>query len=428
MPKTVLNVSQNYFVRGGSDRYFFVLGELLERHGQRVIPFSSRQARNEPTPWSRYFPPGVDFDSPGPLDLARYIYSRSAARCLRRLLTDEPIDLAHLHIYYGQLTGAILPVLREAGIPVVQTVHDFKLVCPVYSLMSHGAICEACQGHRFWQATARRCNRGSVARSALSTVESYVSRWLGNVDAVDHFISVSEFQRHKLIELGVPGEKITTVHNFGDTASIRPETKPGDYLLYFGRIERLKGVLTLVDAAKLVPQVRVLLVGRGEATAEIERRIADEQITNVELLGFQSGAALEELIRGSIATIVPSEGYDNCPMAILESYSYARPVIGARIGGIPELIDHDADGFVFAPGDAETLARHLDWFHAHRAEAVEMGLSGRRRVERDFNAETHFAQLRNVYAKVGVKLPPQAPTSAPLVLDLPISEPLSVAT
>jgi glycosyltransferase involved in cell wall biosynthesis len=115
-------------------------------------------------------------------------------------------------------------------------------------------------------------------------------------------------------------------------------------------------------------------------------------------------------------------------MAILESYSYARPVIGARIGGIPELIDHDADGFVFAPGDAETLARHLDWFHAHRAEAVEMGLSGRRRVERDFNAETHFAQLRNVYAKVGVKLPPQAPTSAPLVLDLPISEPLSVAT
>jgi glycosyltransferase involved in cell wall biosynthesis len=226
---TVLNVSQNFYVRGGSDRYFFVLAELLEQHGHQVIPFSTRQPKNSPTPWESYFPPGVNFDRPGARDLARYVYSRPAAEAIKRLLGDHRPDVAHLHIYYGQLTSSILAPLRKAGIPIVQTLHDFKLVCPVYSLLSHGQICEACQGHQFWRATTKRCNRGSLARSALSTVESYVSQRYGAVSAIDRFISVSNFQRAKLEELGVPGHKITTVHNFADTADVEPETTAGDY-------------------------------------------------------------------------------------------------------------------------------------------------------------------------------------------------------
>ena len=166
-----------------------------------------------------------------------------------------------MHIYYGQLTGAILQPLREAGVPIVQTLHDLKLVCPVYSLMSHGQICEACQGHQFWRATAKCCNRGSLSRSLLSTVESYVSRWAGSVDLVDRFISVSHFQRDKFVELGVPAEKITTIHNFIETAGVEPETTPGDYLLYFGRIERLKGIFTLIEAAALAPNMPLVIVG-----------------------------------------------------------------------------------------------------------------------------------------------------------------------
>lgn len=429
MTTTILNISQNYYVRGGSDRYFFGLGELLERHGQRVIPFSSRQARNLPSAWESYFPRGVDFEKPGLSDLARYVYSRSAAQSLARLLDDEQIDLAHLHIYYGQLTGSILPVLREAGIPIVQTVHDFKVVCPVYSLMSGGSICEACRGREFWRATINRCNRGSLARSALSTVESYVSRWLGNVDYVDRFISVSNFQRQKLIELGIPGERIATVYNYADTGGVAAEQTPGDYLLYFGRIERLKGVLTLVEAARQAPQVKLVVAGRGEASDELAAAIRAQRLTNVEIVGFKQGPELERLVRGSIATILPSEGYDNCPMAILESYTYGKPVIGSRIGGIPELIRDGIDGLVFGPGDAETLAAHLTWMDQHRELAVEMGLAGRRKVEEEFNSETHYQRIREVYSTVGIELAypnatPDAGTPTVDLLPFPTPQPV----
>jgi glycosyltransferase involved in cell wall biosynthesis len=397
MPHAILNVSQNYYVRGGSDRYFFALTDLLQRHRHRVVPFASRQPGNLPTPWQRYFPRGVDFDAPGPRDLVRFVYSADAAKRLRRLLADEPIDLAHLHIYYGQLTASILPVLREFGVPIVQTVHDFKVVCPVYSLMSRGQICEACAGHKFWKAALKRCNRGSAARSLLSAVESYVSRWLGNADRIDHFIAVSNFQREKLIQLGLPPKRITTIHNFADTQQITPQTTPGEYLLYFGRLEKLKGIFTLAAAAARVPDVQIVVAGRGEAENELRAVIADRGIHNVRLVGFKQGAELEQLLRGSIATLIASEGYDNCPMSILESYSYARPVIGSRMGGIPELIRPNIDGLVFPPGDADALAGHLDWMFHHRGEAVEMGLRGRAKVEQEFNSEVHYQRLRAVY-------------------------------
>ncbi len=399
-PLRVLNASQNYYIRGGSDRYFFTLTELLERHGHSVIPFSSRQPQNEPTEWERYFPPGVNFAEPGARDLARFIYSGQAADSLTRLLNDHPVDVAHLHIYYGQLTGAIFAPLRAAGVPVVQTLHDFKIVCPVYSLLSHGEICEACQGHQFWRATAKRCNRGSLKRSLLSTVESYVTRAVGAVDAVDRFISVSDFQRAKLAELGVPAEKLTTIRNYADTTGIEPVREQGEYMLYFGRIERLKGIITLVEAAARAREVPLLLVGRGEAEPEVRDLITAHGLRNVQLLGFKQGVELQQLIRGSIATLIPSEGYDNCPLAVLESYTHAKAVLGTRMGGIPELIDDGLDGFVVDPGDVEALAERLSWFNAHRREAVELGLAGREKMEQRFSPEVHYEQVREVYRQV----------------------------
>ncbi|MBX7165461.1 MAG: glycosyltransferase family 4 protein [Pirellulales bacterium] len=396
----VLNVSQNYYVRGGSDRYFFVLGELLAKHGHRVIPFTARQKQDLESPWTTYFPPGIDFARPGALDLARFVYSPRAAAAMRRMLAAERPDLAHLHIYYGQLTASILRPLVDAGVPVIQTLHDFKLVCPVYSLLSHGQICEACQGKHYWKAVAHRCNRGSLARSLLSATETYVSRWLGVIEHVDRFISVSRFQRDKLVELGVPAEKITVVLNFKDTDGIEPATNVGEYLLYFGRIEQLKGIYTLLEAAAQTPEVPLVLVGDGDAQPRVAEIIRDRKLTHVELRGFAHGEELFNLIRGSVATILPSEGYDNCPMSVLESLAFAKPVIGSRIGGIPELVDDGVDGFLVAPRDAEALADRLRWCWQHRREAVELGQAGRRKIEAQFNQELHYERVTDVYRQV----------------------------
>ncbi len=397
---TVLNVGQNYHLAGGSDRYLLDLGALLEGRGHRVIPFAAENPKNEPTEWSRYFVRGADLQHPGPVDLARFVYNRPAGRAIARLTRETKPDLAHLHIYYGKLTAAILSPLKRAGVPIVQTMHDFKLICPVYSLVSNGKVCEACEGTHYLRALPRKCNRGSLARTALSVAESYVSRALGSWDAVDQFIAVSRFQRDKVVQYGLPPERVTTIHNFVSADAFRPGSGAGDYFLYFGRLEEGKGVHTLLSAAARVREVPLVLAGTGSAHDALARRIEAEGLGHVRLVGFKQGAELADLVRGSICTLLPVHWYENCPMSILESLAYARPVIASRMGGIPELVRDGEDGFLVASADVDQLADRLRWMADHRLEAAHLGQAGRLKVERDFHAAGHYERLLDVYRRV----------------------------
>lgn len=397
MKRTILNVSQNYHVRGGSDRYFFTLAELLQKHGHRVVPFTAANPNNEPSEWESYFPRGADFEHPGAGDLLRFLYSHDAVKSIRQLLKDTDIDLAHFHIYYGKLTASILEVLKRDGIPLIQTLHEYKLTCPVYSHLSNDQICEACEGKHFWRALPKRCNRGSLTRTALSVTESYISKMLGAVKKFDHFISVSHFLRKKMILHGIPEDKISTVHNFVDVSDITPHFSEGAYILYFGRVHRSKGILTLIEAAVPLTDVPIYIVGDGEAMSEVQRIIEQNGCKHIHLLGFKQGDELRELILNSICTVLPSEWYENCPMSVLESYAYGKPVIGADIGGIPELIVDGVDGFLVPSGEQETLRDRLLWMFEHKNEAVEMGRTGRQKMETEFNADIHYERIMNVY-------------------------------
>lgn len=398
--KSIVNISQNYYIRGGSDRYFFSLGELLEKQGHQVIPFASNQPQNQQTIWSKYFPDGVNFDKPTIRDIMQFLYSSLAARAINRLIADNQPQIAHLHIYYGQLTSSILSPLKQAGIPIVQTLHEYKLVCPVYTLISNGKVCQACQGRDFWQAVVKKCNRDSLSRSVLSTVEAYVSGQLGAVERVDRFITVSDFQRLKLIELGIPKEKLTRVHNFIDTSNIVPSQKIGEYFLYFGRLERLKGIFTLVEAAAAISHVPLIILGEGNARQELEDWIESRNLTHIKVLGAKRGKELKEFIANSICSILPSEWYENCPMSVLESLAYGRPVIGSEIGGIPELIDDGVDGFTVPCKDWQTLKERMVYLSQHRDKALTMGLAGRRKIDAQFSAEKHYQEILNIYQQV----------------------------
>ena len=397
MKRTILNVSQNYHVRGGSDRYFFTLAELLQKHGHQVVPFTAASPNNESSEWENYFPRGADFEHPNAGDLLRFLYSQDAVKSIRRLLKDTDINLAHFHIYYGKLTASILEVLKRDGIPLIQTLHEYKLTCPVYSHLSNDQICEACEGKHFWRALPKRCNRGSLARTALSVTESYISKMLGAVKKFNHFISVSHFLRKKMISHGIPEDKISTVHNFVDVSDITPNFSKGDYVLYFGRVHRSKGILTLIEAAVPLTDVPIYIVGDGEAMSEVQQIIEQNGCQHIHLLGFKQGDELRELIRNSICTVLPSEWYENCPMSVLESYAYGKPVIGADIGGIPELIVDGVDGFLVPSGEPETLRDRLLWMFAHKDDAAEMGRIGRYKMETEFNADIHYERIMNVY-------------------------------
>ncbi len=400
MSLVVLNAGQNYYIRGGSEQYQFALTELLHQHNHQVIPFASINPKNQDTSWSKYFPEGVNFERPDIQSLIRFIYSQKAVNSIKHLSRKQHIDIAHLHIYYGQLTSSILAPLKQAGIPIVQTLHEYKIVCPVYSLMSNGKICQACNGSAFWKATVKRCNRGSIARSLLSTVESYVSHFLGSVNKIDHFIAVSDFQRAKSIELGVPADKITTIHNFIDASAIEVNRQPGEYFLYFGRLERYKGIFTLIEAASTLKDTPLLIVGDGRERQKIEEIIEQQGLKHIHLLGFKQKQELQKLIKGSICTITPSEWYETFGLTLIESFAHGKPVIASRIGGITEIVTDGLDGYQIKPGNSEELQERMLWMSQHKDKASEMGLLGREKVERKFNADIHYQKLIKVYQQV----------------------------
>ena len=395
----VVNVSHNHFIAGGSDRMFLDTGRILESRGHRVIPFCAADERNEATEWQSYFPAGVNTASPSVTDLGRFIYSRQAGRSLRRLLADQPVDLAHLHIYYGKLTAAVLKPLREKRIPIVQTLHEYKLVCPVYTLTSSGRACSACSGGRFWNALPRLCNRGSLGRTALSVVESYVSAALGAVSEVDHFIGISDYVTARMIEMGVPADRITTVHNFVDTENYRPEYTPGDYVVYFGRIESVKGIYTLLEAMSQLPDIRLLVAGTGTEQADVARWIEARGVDNIELLGFREGEALHTLLQGALCTVVPSEWDEPFGLTVVESMAFGKPVVATRVGGITEIVADEEDGLLVDPWDPEALRAAIRTLAANPARAAEMGRAGRAKVERLFNRERYYEGLCEVYGK-----------------------------
>ena len=402
----ILAVNKFYRITGGSDRVFFNLTHLLETHGHQVIPFAMQHEHNLPTPYARFFVSKVDFfEQKGLLErirsAERVLYSLEARDKIGALVEEVRPDIAHLHIICHQISPSILPVLKSFGLPVVQTLHEYKRICPTYSLVSHGEICERCKGHRYYHAALRRCNHGSMSASLLNAVEMYLHKALRIYERnIDCFITPSDFMRRKMIEFGMNGDRIVHVPNFVDPARYTPSYERGNYFAFVGRLIKIKGVQTLLAAMKEVRGAQLYVVGEGELRSVLERYAAEAGLLNVRFLGYQSGEALQNLIRNSLFTVIPSEWYENCPMTVLESLAMGKPVVGARIGGIPELIEDGVDGLLFESGNATDLADKLNWLLSRRGRLTEMGKAGRAKTERELDAVTHYERIMNIYERI----------------------------
>jgi len=230
--------------------------------------------------------------------------------------------------------------------------------------------------------------------------ESYVSRWLGAQARVDHFVAVSEFVRAKMLAHGLAPERVTTLHNFVDPAAHAPATGPGEYALFAGRLERLKGVHTLLEASAEVPELPLWIAGDGEARPELERALASPRLAHVRLLGFLAPGELARAIAGARCAVVPSLWDEPFGLAALEALALARPVIASRAGGLAELVEDCADGFLVPPGDTAALAERLRWMARHASEAQALGQRGRRKVEERFSPAVHYDRLSRIYAQV----------------------------
>lgn len=405
-PDRVLMVNKFHYPRGGAEHYMFRLAGLLEERGSHVDYFAMHDPRNQPCETDRFFVSEVDFEQPasgvaGRVGMAgRMVYSLEARRKMTQLLADRPVALAHVHNIYHQLSPSLLSPLHRRGIPVVMTVHDFKLVCPVYSLLSNGEICERCVGNGFSPAVRHRCNRGSLSGSMLVAGETWLHRRLRLYrDGIDVFITPSAFARDRLVQGGYPPDRIQVIANCVVADAYRPMYAAGDHSLYIGRLSREKGVEVLVQAA-IETGARVKLVGDGPMRPALERMIAGSG-ADVELLGFRSGDDLAAAVQAASAVVMPSICHDNCPLAVIEAMAWGKPVIGSRVGGIPELVRDGQEGLLVPHGDAAALGQAMLRLQGDPELCQRMGRAGRLRVEQHYDADPHYRAVTAAYALAG---------------------------
>ncbi|MGR3290166.1 MAG: glycosyltransferase family 4 protein [Paracoccaceae bacterium] len=396
----ILQVSHNFHIVGGSDAMFFKTSSLLEAAGHEVIPFCMTSPKNRPTPWAKYFARGADTANTRKQDSVRYFYNYSAKTQLNRLLDEVgEIDIAHLHIYHGKQTPSILSVLKAREIPILQTLHEYKLACPTYTMQRDGRSCDLCVTGSDLNCVRHRCKDGSIVKSLVMSAEKSTARILGDVRLIDRFLCVSDFQRQIMLRAGIPSEKLFTLHNFASAGRSKAPANEG-YFLYFGRIEKLKGLQILIAAFKQTNH-KLRIAGDGNWRGDLVAAIS--KIDNITFEGFKSGAALDQLIEKSQAVIVPSEWNENCPMAVLEAKAAGKPVIGTKIGGIPELIRHRHDGFLFEPGDKDGLIAGLN-FVAHKGYEI-LAQNALADAQKRFSPAVHLSALLAHYADIATPVP-----------------------
>lgn len=400
----ILSVNKYYWRKGGSEAVFFGEKDMLESEGHSVIPFSMACRENEDTTYSKYFVREVDYDKPALKDrlvaASKIIYSFNAARMMKKLLSNHSPDLAHFHIFQHQISVSVFSSLKRKKVPIILTLHDLKPICPSYTMYTNGAVCEACIGGGFYNCFVNRCTKGSALGSLINSFEMYFHHMAGFYRDVDRYIAVSKFYMEKMIEYGFPRKKISYLPNFIDASEYTNDVVDSGYVLYFGRLSEEKGVASYIESAAINPEIPHFIVGTGPLEKDLIKKVEKESLSNVSFLGFKSGQELKKILAEALCVVVPSEWYENCPMTVLEGFASGKPVIGANIGGIPELIDQGVDGLLFRPGDVQELAKKTRWVFEHRLEAAEMGLRGRKKVKDNFNYAKHYRGLMSIYDAV----------------------------
>ena len=408
----ILQVNRYFSSRGGAETVMFQTIKLLENNGHSVVPFSMDDAANRPSEYASFFVRNVVLEPNSPSNLStfspprwplagRVLHSRDAEHCMEALVRAARPDLAHLHSIYHQLSPSILQPLRRHGIATVLTLHDYKLVCPSSILFANGKLCERCKGHQYHNAVIQGCVHESRLKSVVCATESALHQTLGSYRKnIDLYISPSRFLKEKMAKFGMDGDRIVHVPNSLTVADYAPGDASGDYFLFSGRLEEVKGVETLLEAmvgSEVASRFELRIAGEGSRRRALESYCREKGLTNVRFLGWLPQDELAEVHRGALFVVVPSIWYENSPLSVLEAHAYGTAVIGADIGGIPELIEEGRTGLLFEAGNAAELRCRLEELLTNPEWAAEMGRAGRDAVEQTCAPERQYTQLMAVY-------------------------------
>src|SRR5258708_28910990 len=371
----ILIVNWTWYPSGGDWTYIENLCRFYESLGHTVIPFSMANEKNFPTPFSEYFISNIDYRElnknktvvSGLKAVKNSIYSTQAKSNLTSLLEKYPIDIVHLNNIHHYLTPAsIIPVIRKKNIPIIWTLHDYVILCPNTTFISHENICEKCKGGKFYQCIVNKCKKESVQASFVAALESYANKYSNPYKYIDYFICPSEFIRKKFEAFGFDSRKLRQVYNLFDIQSISgqyeapAESTNRPYIVYVGNILKVKGIFTLVKAMTGL-DLDLKVIGSGEHFDELKELVEHDHIQNVKLLGKMPKEEVFRFVQHALFVVVPSEWYENLPYSLVEALLLAKPVLGADLGGIPELVIDEVTGKLFQPANEADLRLKIEW-------------------------------------------------------------------
>jgi len=358
----VLLVNKFLYPKGGAETYTFKLGEMLISHGYSVEYFGLENEKNIVGNNAGQYVSDMDFNEGVKKNLAapfRIIYSSEAKKKMIKVLYDFEPDVVHMNNIQFHLTPSIILAVekyrKKTGrkVKIAYTAHDYQLVCPSHGLFDADIkVCEKCLGGNYTHCLRTKCMKNSRAKSLLATLDAYYWKHSKAYKCIDTIICPSEFLKQKLDTQKRFLDKTVAIHNFIEPHEITA-TEKKDYVLEFGHLSRDKGTLTLLEVAKRMPNVKFVFAGYGAAESEIAK------VSNAEYVGFKTGDDLKRLIQEAKCSVYPSEWYENCPFSVVESQMYGTPVIGSRMGGIPELIREGETGLLFEAGNADDLEKQL---------------------------------------------------------------------
>ena len=404
----ILLVNTRHFYGGGDSTYTFNLADLLSSHGHEIAFFAMQDDRNLADPNADLFVSTIDFRelnqhrnlANGIRVLTRTIYSTEARRKFATLLDRFSPDIIHLQNFHRHITPSIIFEARQRGLPMVWTLHDYWLVCPnAHFLIDRtGQICEACHGGRFYQAIFKRCKKDSLLASGMAAFEAYCNRWMGVLEEVDMLLPPSRFMKSKLIENGLDENQIHHLPYVLPEKNFWEGEQDQGYLLFLGRLEAIKGIETLIEAARRAKDVPLKIAGSVEEP--LASQLPDILPENAEYVGLKHGQELIELTHNALAVVLPSICYENQPFGILEAFASGKAVIASDLGGMTELVAHRERGLLVKPGDAAALADAMRWAVANQALIEAMGSNGRQYALENHSPEVHYQSLMDIYSQV----------------------------
>lgn len=395
----ILLVNKFHYLRGGSEKYYFELAKLLKDHGHTVAFFSMKNENNIKTGDREYFVDEIDMNTGSKFEALNVIYSKKNKALMEKALEEFKPDIVHINNFQRQLSASIIDAVKEKNIPLIMTAHDLNSICPASIMLYNGEVCEDCITKGYTSCIKKKCIKNSMLKSVLGYIEKKYYDIHKMFCKIDCIISPSEFNKNQLLKGKLKCNDITVIHNFVN------ETKKTDYTLgdgafYFGRLSREKGILNLVEAINNIPGARLIIAGDGPERENIQAYIKEHKLENrITLLGYLNQNDIRENIRKCRFVTVPSIWYENCPYSILETMEIGKPIIGSKIGGIPELIQDGINGFTYEHNDVTKLTNILMKLFGNDETVKQFSKNSKQIFIQNYSAEAYYNKLMTVYNK-----------------------------